>query len=566
MARKSRKNPLTEQFKQSDSSILYKVAGYARISLEDKDFGDSGSLENQKLMIESYINRTPDLKLCSMHIDNGYTGTNFKRPGFEALMDEIRQGKINCVVVKDLSRFGRDYMEAGNLLEIIFPQLNIRFISINDKYDSLTPRSNGESTVIALKNLINSFYSKDISLKIRSSYEIKQKNGEYTGSFPPYGYLKLPENAKKLTIDPESSEIVKQIFRLKLDGLSVYQITTWLNERNILTPSHYRYIKGIFLDKRYKNHQIWNYSTVMHILQGEIYLGHLIFGKLKVNPNKVYDYIRQPKENWLIKENTHEALVSQVDFDKVGEMLNKRHNQIKQRIYKKWDNPENIFRGISYCIDCGHKINRKRITSAVTGYTTYAYICASCKNGRFDKTNRCYFKEKDLYNAVYMSIKKQIDVCVNIRRVIEKMREEDSGKQKQISLKKEIKKIQKELDCLPALKLKLYDDYCANIIDEAEYQLFVRKFDEERLQLTLQLEKLDSEMNTFMPEFVDNNRLIKAMDLFKNEKNLTRDMVVSLIERLEIGGDLSVHIIFRFRDEYEKIRPYIQEIEVAVNE
>jgi len=565
MARKSRKNQQPVEQKL-DSTVLFKAAGYVRISLEDRDYNEGGSLENQILMIENYIKKTQDIKLCSMHSDNGYTGTNFKRPGFEALMEEIRQGKINCIIVKDLSRFGRDYMEAGNLLEIIFPQLGVRFISINDKYDSFAPSSKGEGAIIALKNMINSFYSKDISVKIRSSYEIKQKNGEYTGSFPPYGYLKSPENKSKLIVDPEASKIVRQIFQLKLDGLSVHQITNWLNERSIPTPGYYRYINGIFLDKRYKNPQIWHDSTVVHILQGEIYLGHLIFGKLRVNPNKVYENISQPKENWLIIENKHEALISQADFDTVNEMLNQRHEQVKQRNYKKWDNPENIFKGVAYCADCGHSIYRKRITSAVTNNTTYAYICASCKSGRHDKAIRRYFKEKDLYNVVYHSIQRQISLFINTQQVIEKMRVDNYGSQEQVDLENEIKKIQKKLDRLPAMKLKLYDDYCANIIDETEYQLFGKKFDEEKNELTMHLEQLESDMNKFIPELVNDNKLIKAIEKFKNEMNLTRDMVISLIERIEINADLTVHIIFRFQDEFNKIKPYILESEGGINE
>jgi len=561
MARTSRKNP--QPIKKTDSAVLFKAAGYVRISLEDKYQGEGGSLENQMLMIENYVNKSQDIKLCSMHTDNGYTGTNFNRPGFEALMDEIRQGKINCVIVKDLSRFGRDYMEAGNFIEIIFPQLGIRFISLNDKYDSFDPRCKGEGASIALKNMINSFYSKDLSLKIRSAHEIKQKNGEYTGSFPPYGYLKSPENKKKLIIDPEASEVVKKIFALKLEGLLIHQIAVWLNENNIPTPGHYRYITGIFLDKRYKNPQIWNYATVMLILKSVVYLGHLVYGKLKVNPDQLYDYKKQPKKNWLIIENTHEALVSQSDFDLIDEMLNQRNEQIKKRNHKKWDNPENIFKGITYCADCGHIFSRKRITSPITGYTTYAYICASCKNGSHDRANRHYLKEKDLYDAIYVSIQQQITVCADIRRVIEKMREDDSGRQEQINLENEINQAQTKLDRLPVLKLKLYDDYCANIIDESEYQLFGKKFNEEEAELTKLLEQLNSDMNKFMPEFINDNKRLKALEFFENEKNLTRDMLISLVQRIEVGGDLTVHIIFRYEDEYDKIKSFIPEIEVV---
>jgi len=562
MARVSRKNP--QEVIMPESPVLFKAAGYVRLSLEDKDYGDGGSLENQTAMIESYISKTQDIKLCSMYTDNGYTGTNFNRPGFEALMDEIRQGKINCIVVKDLSRFGRDYVEAGNFLEVIFPQLGVRFISINDNFDSFNLRK-GEGIVIAFKNMINSFYSKDISAKMRSAHEIRQKNGEYIRSFPPYGYLKSTENKCKLVVDPEASETVRQIFRLKLDGFSVYEISGWLNEHDIPTPGHYRYVKSIFLDKRYKNPQIWNDTTVIKILTSTVYLGHITFGKTRVNPNKVYDTKFQPKEKWLVTENAHEAIVSQSDFDKVSEILNQTHERIKKRNYNKWDNPENIFKGLIYCGDCGHIFGRKRNTSK-TGHTSYAYICASCKKGRHDKTSRRYFQQKDLYDVVYAIIQQQITVCADVRRVIEKIRISDSGIHQRTDLEKKISKIQGKLDRLPTLKLKLYDDYCAGIIDEAEYQLFGRKFDDEKTEFTVQLEQLNSDINKFMPEFVDDNRRVKAMEQFQNEKTLTRDMLLALVERIDVNGSLTVTVTFRYRDEYEKIEPYIPESEVGANE
>ena len=554
MARISRKDVQLER--KPAPTVLYKAAGYIRLSVEDKDDGDSGSLENQKSMIENFAEKSPDIKLYSMHTDNGQTGTNFDRPGFEALMDEVRHGKINCIIVKDLSRFGRDYVEAGSLLEIILPQLGVRFISLNDNFDSFDPRCQGDGVIVALKNMINSFYSKDISAKMRAAYEIKQKKGEFTGSFPPYGYLKSGDSKGKLAIDPEAGETVRQIFKLKLDGLSVHQISSWLNERNIPTPGHYRYIKKIFQDKRYKNPQVWNDSSVIKILKAATYLGHLTLGKTRANPDKVYDYIPQPKEKWLITENAHEALVTQADFDKVSELLEQTHERIRQRVCKKWDNPENIFKGFAFCADCGHVFGRKRISSAA-GHTSYAYICATCKNGSPDKADRHYFKQDAFQNKIFQAIRKQIEICANTRLVIEKMRSNDPNKQKREELENEIRQAQKRLDRLPGLKEKLYDDYVSGVIDKSDCLLFGSKYDEESAALTERIGRFKSEIAEYLPEFTEKNKRLNVMELFKDEKSLTREMLLALVERIEIKSDFLFDIKYRFQDEYAKILPYV---------
>ncbi len=563
MARVSRKKPQTTN-ETAPIVMRYKTAGYARLSIEDKDT-DGGSLDNQMLMISNYINETPDLELCSFHSDNGQTGTNFDRSGFENLMEEIRQGKINCIVVKDLSRFGRDYVEAGNFLEVIFPRLGVRFISINDHYDSFDPRCQGDGLAIALKNMINSFYSKDISAKMRAAHATRQRNGEYVSAKPTFGYAKSPDKRGKLIVDEEAAEIVRQIFRLKLDGLPVHQISAWLNERNVPTPGHYRYIKGIFCDKRYAKPQYWNDTTVIKILQGTQYLGHLSLGKTKAKSHKLYDRVIQPKEDWIITENAHEALVSQSDFDKVQELLNETHRRISERQYKKWDNPENIFKGLAFCAECGHVFGRRRISSP-TGHTSYSYTCASCKKGSDNKKSRPYLKQTVFYDVIFKALRQQIDICADARQVIERIHMKQTGKQHKSRLETEIKRIQGRLSRIPALRIKLYEDFCDGIIDEADYQLLGNQNETEKVELIAQLEQLSTEKSKYQPEFVDTNKWVTALEQFKDSEILTRDMLLALVERIEVKGDLSVHIIFRYQDEYQKLYTFITESEGQSNE
>jgi DNA invertase Pin-like site-specific DNA recombinase len=282
MARVSRKNIENTHVESIKTKALFNAAVYARLSSEDRE---ALSLDNQILLIKDYIEQQPDLSLCGVFSDNGLTGTNFERPGFDDLMENIRRGKVNCIVVKDLSRFGRDYIEVGNFIEVIFPRLGVRFISIGDNYDNHDPRCQGDGMYIALKNMINAFYAKDISVKICSAYAVKREKGEFTGKCPPFGYVKSPGNRNVLVIDSEAAEIVRLIFKFNLEGMNVHMIGRELTRIGIPNPGHYRYIKGIYKEERYKNPQHWDTTVVKDILESVVYLGHLAVGKTTINAN-----------------------------------------------------------------------------------------------------------------------------------------------------------------------------------------------------------------------------------------------------------------------------------------
>ena len=294
-------------------ALQYDTAGYVRLSNLDK--GESASLENQALLVRRYIEANPTLKMREVFNDNGLTGTNFDRPGFEALMDEIRRGKINCVVVKDLSRFGRDYIEAGNFLETIFPSLGVRFISISDNYDSFDPRCKSEGTSIALKNMINAFYAKDISVKTRSALAAKQRKGQYTGAMPPFGYLISPEDRHRLVIDEKAAAVVRNIFRWRQEGLGPCDIARRLDASGFPAPGHYFYVSGIHRNRRYEKPCRWADSTVRNMLENPVYIGDMALGKMRVNPNQMYDNRHQPRENWIITKGTHAPIIPETEFE-----------------------------------------------------------------------------------------------------------------------------------------------------------------------------------------------------------------------------------------------------------
>ena len=553
MARKSRKALAAVPPAAPHAKSVFRAAVYARLSSEDRE---ALSLENQILMVRNYIESSPELALCGEYSDNGLTGTNFQRPGFESLMDEVRRGKINCIVVKDLSRFGRNYVEVGNFLEVIFPRLGIRFISIGDNYDSFDPRCKGEGMSVALKNMINAFYAKDISQKIRSAFAIKSANGEFVGKVAPYGYAKSPDNKNKLIVDAEAAEVVRTIYRWKLDGMSVYQITRRLTREGVPNPGHYRFIKGIHKEKRYEKPQAWDASVVKAILENIVYLGHLAMGKTRTVAGRQLDV---PKAEWNITENTHPPIVTQAEFDAVAEQLRDiRAKQDALNRHKREELPEYLLEGLAFCADCGRVY--RRITNTNRDKVTYrlTYICHHCNMNSPKYTYR-HFRQDELYSALYIMLRKEIELCADIRVRMAAITASPATKRREDARAAEIGRIQRRLDRIPVMKRKIYDDLCGGLIDETEYRHFNRQYDSEKDALGSKLAELAADVEKLEPSRFDGNPWVSVMERFMHEKELTREMLVAMVERIEVSGDRRIEITYRFADEYK--RPLLQFIE-----
>ena len=302
----------------------YNACIYARLSRDDGDKLESDSIINQKALIRDFISKHPEIHVVSEKTDDGYSGVNFDRPAFQEMMEDIRSGKINCVVVKDLSRFGRNYIEAGNYIERVFPFMGVRFIAINDSYDSLD-RNQSDSLIIPFKNLINDAYCKDISVKIRSQLEIKRKKGQFIGAFAVYGYLKDPEDHNKLIPDTYASEVVRAIYKWKLEGMSQGRIAEKLNLQGVLCPMEYKLSMGIKVQTNFKvrKQALWSPRSVTRILTNEIYTGALIQGKTSTPNYKVKKIVAKDEAEWIRVEDAHEAIIDRRTFDDVQRILQK---------------------------------------------------------------------------------------------------------------------------------------------------------------------------------------------------------------------------------------------------
>ena len=494
----------------------YKTAVYVRLSTEDLD---EDTLDNQIYLLKSFVGEKTDMVLVDIYADNGFSGTNFERPEFTRLMNDVKTGKVNCIVVKDLSRLGRNYIETGNLIENVFPFLNVRFIAVTDNFD--TNEGGGvENMVASFKNLVNDVYAKDISRKIITAFRTKQKNGEYIGLVAPYGYLKSAENKNKFVIDEKTAPAVKKIFELYAGGYGLDRIARIMNESDYDCPRKYRYSIGITKSDRYKNSK-WQ----------------------ELCNNIVMHYTN--KDDWIVVEGTHEAIIERNLFFEVQDILEKkkteqavRRKNSKSREYKE----ENLLKGRIKCGCCGKSMN---LAQNVRGNSiSRSYYCSGYKELREAVcTNKNRINKSSVESKVLESIKK----CIfnNIDESSLSLEIADKNTQ---DIKKRMVQIERAIRQTNSKIADLYKDVSDGLIDENDYLLMKTKF----LNDKKQLEREEKLLSDNMKKTSDSAGKLRAADYLKKckkAKKLDRKMVESFIELVTINDDKSIEITFSCCDE-----------------
>lgn len=519
---------------------VYKTAVYARLSTEDLD---EDTLDNQIYLLKSFVGEKTDMVLVDIYADNGFSGTNFERPEFTRLMNDVKTGKVNCIVVKDLSRLGRNYIETGNLIENVFPFLNVRFIAVTDNFD--TNEGGGvENMVASFKNLVNDVYAKDISRKIITAFRTKQKNGEYIGLVAPYGYLKSAENKNKFVIDEKTAPAVKKIFELYAGGYGLDRIARIMNESDYDCPRKYRYSIGITKSDRYKNSK-WGRTTINTILTNRAYIGDMVQGKVKQElcNNIVMHYTN--KDDWIVVEGTHEAIIERNLFFEVQDILEKkkteqavRRKKSKSREYKE----ENLLKGRIKCGCCGKSMN---LAQNVRGNSiSRSYYCSGYKELREAVcTNKNRINKSSVESKVLESIKK----CIfnNIDESSLSLQIADKNTQ---DIKKRMVQIERAIRQTNSKIADLYKDVSDGLIDENDYLLMKTKF----LNDKKQLEREEKLLSDNMKKNSDSAGKLRAADYLKKckkAKKLDRKMVESFIELVTINDDKSIEITFSCCDE-----------------
>ena len=518
-----------------------KFALYARLSQDDGDKVESCSISNQRELIHAYVQAHPGITITNEYTDDGYTGTNFDRPGFKMMMEDIQKGKINGIIVKDLSRLGRNYIEMGKFLERIFPSLGVRFISINDNYDTAVEDSGIDSIVIPFKNLLNDSYCRDISAKIRSQMEVKKKRGDFVGSFAPYGYKKDPKNKNHLVIDDYAAGIVRRIFNYKLDGYNPAYIANALNEDGIPSPYEYKHMNH----EKYRcafvvsNESKWVPMAIYRILKNEFYIGTVVQGKSEKINYKIKAVRQIDKEDWIRVENVHEAIISKEQFERVQELLE------LDTCSNRDCNSVGIFSGLCICPDCGQVMYRRRVTVKGKHYT---YMECSTR-AKKDGCSRHAIREDKLAEAVLEMIQIKFSEINNLNQRLQMVKDMAKDDSHLNNIKAHISFLEEEKSKYLKLKENLYADFKNGIISEDEYQEFGNDFQ-------LKLDKVedtikDANDTLFQVKNGGFKELYWVQHFLKYGRleKLNRRILVELVDSIEIFDKNHIRINYRFEEE-----------------
>lgn len=506
---------------------VYNADIYLRLSREDGDKAESDSITNQRELILEFLKSREDIRIHAVRVDDGYSGVNFERPAFQQMLEDIKAGKVNCVVTKDLSRFGRNHIEVGKYIEKIFPYLGVRFIAVNDNYDSLTNDTQTNNIIIPFKNLINDAYCRDISIKIRSNLEVKRKRGDFVGPFAPYGYRKSEEDKNRLEIDEEAAEVVRSIFRMYLQGSNAYKIAERLNKKNILTPMDYKKENGSAFYTGFKKNlkSQWTHMHVLRILGNPVYTGTLVQGK-ETTPNyKVKKKVKRDQSKWSQVENTHEAIIPSVDFQNAQEQLqmDTRTGTAKEKVY--------YLSGVVKCGDCGANMVRKTVPSGKRKFIYY--VCGSHKGNKNICSSHSINAEA-LEESVLKLLNHQIKNVTDLGRILDKLEDAQIRKGEIEKRNRQITKKKEEVQKYDHLRLDLYEDYKDGLITKEEY-LELKEIYEIRTRAAEQsLEAMEVEMAFFADGEKDTCGWINEFKKYGYLECLSREVVVSLIEQILI--------------------------------
>lgn len=524
------------------------VAMYLRLSRDDGDRDgisrlESNSIGSQREMIRSFLREQEDMELYDSYVDDGFSGSNFQRPEFERMMEDVNGGRVNCVIVKDLSRFGRDYIETGRYLERVFPALGVRFIALTDHYDSFSADTGERNIVLPVKNFINDSYCRDISMKVKSQFAVKRKSGECLAPFAVYGYKKSAEYKNKLVIDDYAAEVVRRIFAWKIEGLAASAIAEKLNELHILSPKEYKkslglnYYGGFSRGRDSK----WGSVAVKRILVNEIYLGHMVQGKTEKINYKVKKCVKKPKEEWVRVENTHEPIVSADDFEIVQNLL-----KADGRVSPK-SGEVSPFMGLLFCGDCKEqmvrRVNRYKATSKIY------YICSTKNRG--EGCSRHSIEENVLKELVGTAIRQYANDFLKQERLWEQARECETNLQAILSCNKEIVRVKKEQDKYDSLCLGLQENLRLGVITQEEFERLHKQFGRKAESLAeagKKQEELVREM--FQSGVLSSSRLAAFRDSLKL-KDIDRHTLVSLVKRIWVYEGKRVELEFYFMDQYQ---------------
>ena len=504
-----------------------KSALYERLSREDGDRLESDSIINQQRMLEDYCKHHTEFRVIAHYSDDGYTGTNFHRPAFKRMLSDIEGGKINCVIVKDLSRFGRDYIDMGYYLERYFPAHGVRFIAINDNVDS---KQGPYDMLLPLKNVFNTQYAKDISQKVRSAVAVKQNRGEFVGAFASYGYLKDPENHSRLVVDPVAGKVVQRIFRMAASGMGQIKIAHVLNEEQIPCPSEYKRLMGekYTNSKKLDSTRYWTYATIHRMLKNEIYLGNMV-QRRSVRPTMHSKAKSLNSNQWAVVSGTHEPLILQELWETVQVQVakNGRAPNFTQNV--------GLFSGFLKCGDCGRSMAKTRWNSKIH------YSCGSYKRYGATACTKHYIPQSILEDIVLDDLNRIIAAVDNLKKITDDHQQDVSAVQPSAA---EQKRLQTALSRIRRLKQGSYEDYRDKLISRDDFLRYKADYDHQEQVLLHQISQLQETKEIDAPTKPWIENLLQKGKL----EELDRVTLAQTVKEIRVFEENRIEIQYLFSD------------------
>lgn len=563
MARTSRKKITEKPVQAVSPSQVFPTAIYARLSVENSGKDDEGAaLENQIAVCEEYIKACPHLELIETYSDNGRTGTVFDRPAFNRLMGDIRCGRIKCLVVRDLSRFGRDYVETGTYIERIFPQLDVRFISIKENFDSFATDGSNESLMIPLQNLINDLYSKDISRKVFTALRIQMENGEFRWRKLPYGYM-WNEDRTNIIPNEGTAPFVRSIFAWKLESLSIPQILDRLEAANAPIPETLQRVDD---NMDGVNTVCWSKSTIFSILKNPAYAGDFAVGRSR---KAIYAGIKETQiknpEEWYITSDAHEGLVSREVFQAVQRILEQASDERKKKMEKSKAIRESLidlFDGRIFCADCQQRMyfHRHKIDKDKRGRWLAYYECSTYTGRRAVRCTAHRTRSELIEEKVLRALQLHIRAALDYELLISKLNESKADRKIRNEFDKSIQSVTLKLRAVSQKRARLYEDFADGILSEEEYAYAKTSFDGRWEALNRQLDELTARRTQYSETMSGENRWIKQMKSVEVTDTLTQAIVDATIEKVFIYENKTVEIIFKYHDIFKQTERYLEEL------
>ncbi len=510
----------------------YNVGIYCRLSNDDERDGESVSIENQKLLLQRYV-RERGWNEVDTYIDDGYSGTNFQRPGVQRLIADAKAGRINVILVKDLSRFGRNYIEFGQYTDYLFPSIGCRFIALNNGIDTMS--NDGSNDVMCFLNLFNEFYSRDTSKKVRAVKKACAESGKFMGTYPPFGYKRDPADKHHFIIDEETAPIVRRIFSMRATGMGYFSIAATLNEEGIQSPRE-SYYQQQGRSNPHRSINRWSNTTVKTILRNEAYIGNLVQGRFGSVSYKSRKMVRKSADEWIRAEGTHEAIISRETWDTVVSI-----DQKQIRKPETSDGIKSIFTGLTYCADCGFKMRNRtdKIPNKSGELRRYSYfVCSSYAKGGKSVCSSHSIKEDVLYQLVLADIREKAQYVEHDRdRLLEKIIriKEKEQHSRMASCEQELKTAVARVSELEKLMQNLYEDKCTGVVPQTVFQTLMHKYETERAQKAAAIPELERKVRTQMENRHDANHWAEVIRRYTEITELDETILFELVDRIEVG-------------------------------